>query len=100
MIKYVSTIKEWRDRINGNTYFSAQIEDVKNGKKQYLQFQYGYGSHAEYTCKELLGLKGFNSKGMLKNGGLLNMGTLVFLLFLMFCLGIVYPLLNLIFKWE
>jgi hypothetical protein len=61
MIKYVSTIKEWRDRINGNTYFSAQIEDVKNGKKQYLQFQYGYGSHAEYTCKKLLGLKGFNS---------------------------------------
>lgn len=61
MIKYIATIKEWSDKINGNTYFSAQIDDIEKEKKHHIQFQYGYGSHAEYTCKEFLGLKGFNS---------------------------------------
>jgi len=62
MIKYVATIKEWRDRVYGNTYFSAQIDDIEKEGKHYIQFQYGYGSHAEYTCKEFIGLKGFNSE--------------------------------------
>mgnify|MGYP003134459387 FL=1 len=61
MIKYIATIKEWRDRLNGNTYFSAQIDDIEKESKHYIEFQYGYGSQAEYTCKEYLGLKGFNS---------------------------------------
>tara|TARA_R110002020_G_scaffold209334_1_gene415290 strand:+ start:620 stop:877 length:258 start_codon:yes stop_codon:yes gene_type:complete len=62
MIKYVATIKEWRDRINGNTYFSAQIDDIEKDVIYPIQFQYGYGSQAEYTCKKFLGLKGFNSE--------------------------------------
>jgi len=61
MIKYIATIKEWHDKINGNTYFSAQIDDIKKEKVFKIPFQYGYGSQGEYTCKEFLGLKGFNS---------------------------------------
>ena len=61
MIKYIATIKQWRDKINGNTYFSAQIDDIEKEKKYNIPFQYGYGSQGEYTCKNYLGLKGFNS---------------------------------------
>ena len=32
--------KEWWDRVNGNSYFSAQIQ--VNGETIYLPFQYGY----------------------------------------------------------
>ena len=60
-IKYLVTTKEWRDRINGNTYFSANIDDLEKDKTYKIPFQYGYGSQGEYTCKEYLGLKGFNS---------------------------------------
>ena len=62
MIKYIATVKEWRDLINGNTYFSAQINDIEKDVTYPIQFQYGYGSQAEYTCKKFLGLKGFNSE--------------------------------------
>ena len=62
MIKYVATIKEWRDRVYGNTYFSASIDDLVKDKTYKIPFQYGYGSQGEYTCKEYLGLKGFNSE--------------------------------------
>ncbi len=61
MIKYIATIKEWRDRVYGNTYFSAQIDDIEKNIKHNIPFQYGYGSHSEYVCKEHLGLKGFSS---------------------------------------
>tara|TARA_R100001463_G_scaffold64800_1_gene117928 strand:- start:640 stop:909 length:270 start_codon:yes stop_codon:yes gene_type:complete len=62
MIKYIATIKEWSDKINGNTYFSAQIDDIEKEKTFSIPFQYGYGSQGEYKCKEFLGLKGFNSE--------------------------------------
>ena len=61
MIKYIATIKEWRDKLYGNTYFSAQIDDIEKEKKYNIEFQYGYGSHSEFVIKEFLGLKGFNS---------------------------------------
>tara|TARA_R100000700_G_scaffold21502_1_gene28200 strand:- start:288 stop:545 length:258 start_codon:yes stop_codon:yes gene_type:complete len=60
-IKYIATIKQWHDKINGNTYFSANIDDLVRDKTYKIPFQYGYGSQGEYTCKEYLGLKGFNS---------------------------------------
>lgn len=45
------TAKEWFDKINGNSYFSAQIV-VNLGYPDeitiYCPFQYGYGSHYEY----------------------------------------------------
>ena len=60
-IKYIATIKEWRDKTFGNTYFSANIDDIEKQKIHKIEFQYGYGGHAEHVCKEAIGLKGFNS---------------------------------------
>ena len=42
MIKYIATIKEWHDKINGNTYFSAQIDDIEKEKIV-----------VKFECKEL-----------------------------------------------
>ena len=57
MIKYIAHSKKWRDKINGNTYFSVQITDLKNDKTLKLPFQYGYGDHFKSKtlnelCKE------------------------------------------------
>jgi hypothetical protein len=60
-IKYIATIKEWRDKTFGNTYFSANIDDIEKEKTHKIEFQYGYGGHAEHVCKEAIGLKGFTS---------------------------------------
>ena len=54
MIKYISTTKEWRDTKNGNSYFSARIEDVQNDKMYILPFQYGYGTQSEYEAKKVI----------------------------------------------
>lgn len=61
-IKYIATIKEWHDKINGNTYFSACIDDIEKEKNYKIPFQYGYGSQSEFEIKKYLGLKGFNSE--------------------------------------
>ena len=61
-IKYIATVKEWHDRINGNTYFSACIDDIEKQKNYKITFQYGYGSQSEFEIKNYLGLKGFNSE--------------------------------------
>jgi hypothetical protein len=58
-IKYLVTTKEWRDKINGNTYFSSQIENLENGTIKKIPFQYGYGTQSEYVCKNYLGFEGF-----------------------------------------
>jgi len=55
--KYLVTTKEWRDKINGNTYFASQIENLENGTIQKIPFQYGYGIQCEYVCKNHLGFK-------------------------------------------
>jgi hypothetical protein len=44
-IKYIAHSKKWRDKINGNTYFSVQITDLKNNEILKVPFQYGYGDH-------------------------------------------------------
>ena len=54
-IKYITTTKEWFDKVNGNSYFSVQIESTKD--KNFLikiPFQYGYGDHSFYTAREIL----------------------------------------------
>ena len=57
--------KEWFDRINGNSYFSAQITinyGMKTAKAFSLPFQYGYGSHyLDISMKALI------EKGFIKN---------------------------------
>ena len=62
MIKYLATIKLWRDKINGNTYFSAQILDLKKDTTQYINWQYGGTSIAEHKCKKLLKYMNLNTK--------------------------------------
>ena len=60
--KYIAQTKEWFDKINGNSYFSVQIEDIEKDITYKLPFQYGYGDQSEYEVKKVLGLKGFNSE--------------------------------------
>ena len=50
MYKYIVIAKEWRDKVNGNSYFSAQIESVEDGSKTKLPFQYGYGDQYKYEA--------------------------------------------------
>ena len=59
--KYISITKEWFDKINGNSYFSVQIEDIEKDITYKLPFQYGYGTQSECEVKDFLNLKGFNS---------------------------------------
>lgn len=53
--------KEWFDKVNGNSYFSANVTinfGMKTEKNIFLPFQYGYGSHyIDMAGKELLQLK-------------------------------------------
>jgi hypothetical protein len=45
--------REWFDKINGNSYFSARIW-VDGGQIAILPFQYGYGSQFEYEAQKKL----------------------------------------------
>ena len=62
--------KEWRDKINGNSYFSAVViinYGLKNAKEINLPFQYGYGEHYQsVTLQEIK--KEF--KGLIEGGAL------------------------------
>jgi uncharacterized protein YdgA (DUF945 family) len=54
--------KEWFDKINGNSYFSANVtlnyglNDSVNIK---IPFQYGYGDHSKYVCIKKLNELGY-----------------------------------------
>ena len=47
--KYIAHCKKWHDKINGNTYFSIKITDVKNGKVLKIPFTCGYGEQYKST---------------------------------------------------
>lgn len=70
--------KEWFDKINGNSYFSADIV-VNYGMKDYLNiklpFQYGYGDHYQYMAIEELQKQGLTDKKYLHD--LINDGIIV-----------------------
>jgi len=53
-IKYIATTKEYFDDVNGNSYFSSNIEDIKNDKNYILPFQYGYGTQSEHEVKKII----------------------------------------------
>lgn len=64
--------KEWFDKINGNSYFSAVITlnfGMKDATEHVLPFQYGYGAHFIHCAYEYL-----IKKGLIKNS--LNSQTL------------------------
>ena len=50
--------KEWFDKVNGNSYFSARITldyGMDSSKEIILPFQYGYGNHyIDMSGEELL----------------------------------------------
>ena len=53
--------KEWFDKVNGNSYFSADITldyGTKMEKKYKLPFQYGYGEHYQDMAFDLLKKEG------------------------------------------
>ena len=53
--------REWFDKVNGNTYFSARI--WINGKWRItLPFQYGYGDHFKSVAVRALVAEGFIPK--------------------------------------
>jgi hypothetical protein len=64
--------KEWFDRINGNSYFSATVSinyGMDNSTSIYLPFQYGYGDHyTDMAAKELDKL-GYITLEKYNNGG-------------------------------
>lgn len=67
----VST-KQWWDKYNGNTYFSAQITinfGTKSAERVYMPFQYGYGSYHHETFSELI------KKGFIKDAEKFSNGT-------------------------
>ena len=57
-LKSVDVIcKEWFDRINGNSYFSARIilnGGLENETVLTLPFKYGYGNHYEYEAVKVV----------------------------------------------
>ena len=69
--------KEWFDRINGNSYFSADIVinyGMKDSQTIKLPFQYGYGDHYQYMAIEELKKQGLTDKKYLhdlKNDGII-----------------------------
>ena len=49
--------KEWFDKVNGNSYFSAQVTvnyGMTDEKTYYIPFEYGYGSYFEQAAKQML----------------------------------------------
>lgn len=49
-------VREWFDKINGNTYFTAYV--YFRNEVYFIDFTYGYGSHCETVALELLVKKG------------------------------------------
>ena len=53
--------KEWFDKINANSYFSAQVTvnfGMPNEKTIYIPFQYGYGDHYHTRAAHQLQIDG------------------------------------------
>lgn len=51
------TAREWFDKVNGNSYFSAEITTdygTSEQKTYFLPFQYGYGNQYETEAKAIL----------------------------------------------
>lgn len=53
-IKYSIIIKEWFDRVNGNSYCAVRITDNTSGEEFALPFEYGYGSYGEQRATVFL----------------------------------------------
>jgi len=58
--------RSWYDKVNGNSYFSAEIVldyGTETERRYFLPFQYGYGDQYQYeTINELKRQKEINDK--------------------------------------
>lgn len=69
--------KQWFDRINGNSYFSAEVVTnygQPNAQTFILPFQYGYGDHYIYAGLQKLnelGLIGATNTATLRDSGVI-----------------------------
>ena len=52
--KYIAITKQWRDKVNGNSYFSSVVEDLSGNIVLKVPFQYGYATHSESVINEEL----------------------------------------------
>ena len=54
--------KEWRDKVNGNSYFSARVivnlDEMGNGLVYHVPFRYGYGIDYIYASLRVLSERG------------------------------------------
>lgn len=55
-------VREWFDKINGNSYFTAYI--YFKGETYFIDFTYGYGDHCATVALELLVKKGLISENI------------------------------------
>ena len=62
MIKYVAHCKKWRDTINGNTYHSVRITNIKTKEELKIPFTYGYGEQYKSNTLNALCKKDNTSK--------------------------------------
>ena len=47
--KLTVVINRWFNKIDGSSYFSARVIRHRDGKTLIIPFQYGYGSHPNFT---------------------------------------------------
>ena len=58
------TAKEWRDKVNGNSYFAGKVTinyAMPDEKTFVMPFQYGYGEQYLYESGATLRRNGFNT---------------------------------------
>jgi hypothetical protein len=58
-IKFIIEAMKWRDRINGNTYFSAQITRTSDNQRLRVPFQGGYGDHYYFESLRTMATAGW-----------------------------------------
>jgi|TARA_R110000824_G_scaffold399_1_gene2864 hypothetical protein len=64
MIKYVIHAKEWRDKINGNSYHSATVLNTQNNLMLSCPFTYGYGDQFLQTASNKMLKEGWIKEGL------------------------------------
>lgn len=72
--------KEWFDKVNGNSYFSAQIVidyDLPTYKKYFLPFQYGYGDSFQWQSLKHLQKMGEVANNIAYLGQLRDNGVII-----------------------
>lgn len=47
---FVVCIREWFDKVNGNTYFGGHVVECETGRVEQIPFQYGHGRWAHVNA--------------------------------------------------